>query len=125
MKGRAAIALAGFVVTSLFFIDLCNFIYACGCASLWAGADAHCNVHQASASMHCPACSHGMLGYAAIFGAIVVPQSAVALFLKRGSWMLRLALVLLLFPVIGSAVMTAAGLVDHYPVNRIVFRSRV
>ena len=105
MRSRAAIALAGFVVTSLFFINLCNLIFACGCASLWAGADAHCNIHNAAAP-HCPVCSHGVLGYTVVFLAIAGPQLAVALWLKRGHWLLRLAAVLLLFPAAGAVVMT-------------------
>jgi len=124
MKTRAAIGFAGFAVTSLFFIDLCNFIFACGCQSLWAGADALCNVHHAG-GMHCPACSHGKLGYAAIFGSIIAAQLATTFLMKKGLWLVRLGVVLLLFPLIGTAAMTVAGLLDGYPINRVVFRSRV
>ena len=41
--GRIARAAAAF--TSVFFIDFCNLVYQCGCRSLWAGADAACNIH--------------------------------------------------------------------------------
>jgi hypothetical protein len=124
MKTRLAIAMAGFAVTSLFFIDLCNFIFACGCTSLWAGAEAHCNVHQ-SVRLHCPICTLGPGGYAIVYGLIALPQIAVALLLRRGRWMLRFAIVLLLFPVLGTAVMSVTGWLSGYPVNRVVFRSKL
>ena len=111
MKTRIAIAAAGFVFTSLFFINLCNIIFACGCASLWAGADAHCNIHDAGAG-HCPVCSHGVTGYALVFAAIAGPQLAVALFLKTSSWILRLAIVLGMFPFAGTIVLEAIRAIE-------------
>ena len=114
MKSRAAIALAGVACTGLFFINLCNFVFACGCRSLWSGADAHCNIHQA-APPHCPVCSHGMTGYALTFAAIVAPQLAAAFLIKRGPWIFRLALVLALFPLAGAFVMAIIGWVDGIP----------
>ena len=107
MRSRAAIACAGFACTSLFFINLCNFIFECGCRALWAGADAHCNIHQPAALHPCPVCSHGMIGYTLVFLAIAAPQLAVAFLMKPGHWTLRLALVLLCFPAFGSLVMLA------------------
>ena len=65
VKGRLLPFAASFSVTCLFFINVCNWIFGCGCRSLWAGADAMCNVHL-SASRHCPFCSRGVAGYAAI-----------------------------------------------------------
>ena len=120
MKTRAAIAFAGLAFTGLFFIDLCNLVFACGCAPLWSGADAHCNVH-AVGGMHCPICSLGVIGYSSTFGAIVLPQIAAALLLKRGPWFVRLGIVFVLFPLIGSAVMTVIGRMVGYPINRVVF----
>jgi hypothetical protein len=122
---RAGIALAGLVFTSLFFIDFCNFVFDCGCVSLWSGADIHCNVHQEGSGPHCPICSHGVIGYAITFAAIAGPQFAVARLLKRGPAVLRLALVLLLFPVLGAVVMTVAGWWDGYPNNRLVILPRM
>lgn len=116
MKTRVAIALAGFVFTSLFFINLCNLVFACGCASLWAGADVHCNVHHAG-GLHCPVCNHGVFGYAITFIAIVIPQLTVAFWMKRGPWIWRLAVVLALFPLVGAIVMAAAGWLDGYPLK--------
>lgn len=124
MKTRAAIAAVGLAVTSLFFIDLCNFIFDCGCASLWAGADAHCNIHTA-ATRHCPVCSHGVAGYAVTYAAIVLPQLAAAFLMRRGSWLPRLALVLALFPLAGAAVMSVAAWVDGYPIHGVVLRHKL
>ena len=125
MRTRAGIALAGFVFTSLFFINFCNFIFECGCLSLWSGADAHCNIHQAADRPHCPVCSHGAAGYAITFAAIAGPQLALAWIIKRGSSITRLALVLLSFPAFGAPVMTLAGWWDSYPVNRLVIWMRM
>jgi hypothetical protein len=50
-----------FTLTSLFFINLCNLIFRCGCRSLWAGAAVACNIH-AQQRHHCPWCSHGTGG---------------------------------------------------------------
>lgn len=122
MKTRLATALAGFVFTSLFFINLCNAVFACGCKSLWSGADALCNVHHPN-GIHCPVCSHGALAYSLTFAAIVIPQLAAAFFINRSSWTLRLVIVLALFPLAGALAMTIAGWLDGYPVNRVVFRS--
>ena len=66
-----------FAVTSTFFINLCAFIFRCGCRSLWAGADASCNVH-AAASRHCPWCSHGLEGYTLVMTLVCAPQLAVS-----------------------------------------------
>ena len=111
MKSRFAIAAAGFAFTSIFFINFCNLIYGCGCASLWAGADAHCNIH--TGGRHCPFCSHGSIGYAAFFVAILTPQ-LLAAFRMNGPWTLRLAAVLALFPLAGGIVALATGWYDGY-----------
>src|SRR5689334_23924999 len=33
-------------ITSVFFINFCATVFQCGCAALWSGGDAHCNVHS-------------------------------------------------------------------------------
>ncbi|MQA28852.1 MAG: hypothetical protein GEU82_03290 [Luteitalea sp.] len=93
-----------FAVTCIFFINLCAWIFECGCRSLWAGADALCNVHVAD-SRHCPFCSRGTLGYAAVMIAVSVPQAAVSAW-TRWSRATRVLMCLLLFP----ASMVIAGL---------------
>ena len=114
MKGRMAIAVIGLVVTSVFFIDLCNFIYQCGCTSLWAGADAHCNIHMDGHGKHCPFCSHGQAGYGLFFGTIIGTQIWTALRLKRGPWIARAAAVIAMFPLVGGILAAITGLYDGY-----------
>ena len=94
-----------FTVTCLFFINVCDWIFDCGCRSLWAGADAMCNVHIAN-SRHCPICSHGMVGYTAVMAVVSLPQLAASFWLSRGT-RTRIVVCLLLFP----AGMVAAGVV--------------
>jgi len=88
-------------VTSVFFIDLCNLIFQCGCDHLWGAQASRCNVHN-SAGRHCPWCSMGMTGYAIIYGVIVGPQFALGFFPRRWHWGKRLAAALAAFPLIGS-----------------------
>src|SRR5207247_336558 len=66
-----------FRVTCPSFVNACAWIFACGCRSLWAGGDALCNVHLAH-GRHCPFCSHGTVGYAAIMLAVCLPQLAAS-----------------------------------------------
>jgi hypothetical protein len=101
-----------FPVTGLFFINICNAIFGCGCRSLWAGADAMCNVHLSSGP-HCPFCSRGVAGYAAIMTLVTAPQLAVSLW-SRWSTTARIVVCLLLFPTAMLAVGLAAGAYDRY-----------
>ena len=100
-----------FSITSLFFINFCNLIFRCGCKSLWAGADAACNIH-AQHGHHCPWCSHGTAGYAVVMILICLPQLAVSL-LKR-SWLVRTAIAVALFPLAGSGIALMFGWIDSY-----------
>jgi len=101
-----------FPVTCLFFINICDAIFGCGCRSLWAGADAMCNVHLSSGP-HCPFCSRGVAGYAAIMTLVTAPQLAVSLW-GRWSTTARIIVCLLLFPAAMLAVGLAAGAYDRY-----------
>lgn len=103
-----AIFLVAASVTAVFFIDFCNWIYVCGCRSLWAGADAHCNIHQAGAK-HCPFCSIGTFGAATVFFAIVVPQGILSFRPARWKWPVRLAAALAAFPAVGSVIALSLG----------------
>ena len=104
--------LISFAVTCTFFINLCSAIFRCGCRSLWAGADLACNIH-AQHGHHCPRCSHGYVGQAAIMILLWAPQLAVSL-LPRWTWMTRTAVAIGLFPVVGLVVAAAFGLSDGY-----------
>jgi hypothetical protein len=102
------IFLLGAAVTSVFFIDFCNFVYACGCTHLWAGADAFCNIHN-ERPPHCPWCSIGMEGFALVYLAILGAQFA-ALRLSAGfGWPLRALLVLTAFPASAGVLALAVG----------------
>ena len=101
-----------FTATCLFFINVCDWIFDCGCRSLWAGADAMCNVHIAE-SRHCPICSHGIPGYAVVMAAVSLPQLAASLWLSTSMWA-RTVICLLLFPAGMIAVGGLLGLYDGY-----------
>ena len=93
-----------FAATGAFFINICAWIFACGCRSLWAGADIACNVHRVELR-HCPFCNHGIAGYAGVMLLVCIPQ--VAFSLTSFSRSTRVIVCLALFP----AGMIAVGLV--------------
>lgn len=107
------IALVSIIVTSVFFIDLCDLLYQCGCDHLWAARDAHCNVHMPGAK-HCPWCSIGMSGAGMVWLGMVVPQSILSFAPARWSVMKRLLASLAAFPVIGGIEALAIGLAMGY-----------
>ena len=61
-----------------------------------------------------PWCSNGYWGYGLFFGSIVIPQIWAAVWLSRGSWLARLAVVIGLFPAVGGLVALLAGIYDGY-----------
>lgn len=99
-------------MTSALFLDVCDWWFACGCRSLWAGADAFCNVH-APAPPHCPICSHGPIGYTFAFLAVCLPQYLAAARVRRGP-LVRTLVCLALFPVSFVVLGTLWGLADGY-----------
>jgi hypothetical protein len=101
-----------FAVTCVFFINVCDWIFDCGCRSLWAGADAMCNVHLANVH-RCPICSRGIAGYAAVMIAVTAPQLAASVWLPLDT-VTRIVLCLLLFPIGMIAVGGLLGLHDGY-----------
>ena len=112
MKDRLVPFAISFAVTCLFFIDVCDWIFDCGCRSLWAGADALCNVHVANVP-HCPICSRGIPGYAAVMAAVSAPQLAASVWLPVDK-VTRSVLCLLLFPTGMITVGGLLGLMDGY-----------
>lgn len=100
------------IVTSLFFVDVCGWIFACGCRSLWAGADAFCNVHAASPP-HCPFCLRGIPGYVVIFGLVSLPQWAASVWLPW-SRSVRTIVCLAIFPLAMIVVGVGFGWWDGY-----------
>lgn len=101
-----------FAATSLFFINVCAWLFQCGCHSLWAGADLTCNVH-AALGRHCPFCSHGMPGYAGVFVLVCAPQLAAAMW-SKWSTTARVALCLGLFPIAMGVVGLGLGWYEGY-----------
>jgi hypothetical protein len=105
-----------FAATSVFFIDICALLFDCGCRSLWAGADAMCNVHVADGP-HCPFCSHGVAGYAVVMFAVSAPQLAVSMW-TRWSRTTRAVACLILFPAAMALVGATAGWWEGYWTGR-------
>jgi hypothetical protein len=112
VKDRLIPFAISFTVTCLFFINVCDWIFDCGCRSLWAGADALCNVHLADVP-HCPICSRGIPGYAAAMAAVTAPQLVASAWLPLDK-VTRIALCLMLFPAGMIAVGGLLGLHDGY-----------
>ncbi len=104
----AAVLAVSVAVTSVFIIDFCNWIYECGCRSLWAGGSAHCNIHMAG-TKHCPWCAIGTGGFATIFAAIAAVQGVVSFVPSRWPWPARLVAALAAFPAAGLVLALGVG----------------
>ena len=117
MTGRrwpnALVFAAASAATSVFFINFCAAIFACGCASLWSGADTHCNIHL-SGSRHCPWCMHGRMASAIPWALIVAAQAAIAFWPRPMHIGVRLASAVAAFPVVGALLALAYGLSARY-----------
>jgi hypothetical protein len=101
-----------FAADCVFFINLCSWIFKCGCRSLWAGADAACNIHIAHAK-HCPFCAHGWQGQAIVMIAIIIPQLFISL-RTPWTWPVRLLTTLAMFPLVESLAALVLGTADGY-----------
>lgn len=105
MVSRWAVFALSALFASVFFIDFCNLVFRCGCRSLWAGADAHCNIHRKD-SRHCPWCeSNPAPAYVSIVGAqAFVSFRRVRAGLETGRRLgLRLIWAVSAFPLVGGA----------------------
>ena len=107
-RSAIPVFLAGAGITAIFLINLCDLIFDCNCHSWWAGAVAQCNIHE-HGSRHCPWCSVGTSGFAAIYLGIVIPQAWLSLHPRRWSWPFRLGATLLAFPIVGLLIGIAMG----------------
>jgi hypothetical protein len=67
LKRRLAILAAALALTVLTALPICNAVFHCGCASVFAGSDAHCDVHRAGPP-DCPVCADWLLGAPFFFG---------------------------------------------------------
>jgi hypothetical protein len=108
-RARVGVFLAAAAVSSIFFIDLCNLVYACGCRSLWAGADAACNIHTHGVK-HCPLCSVGLAGSLAVWVGIVATQGAVVFRASSLQPVVRSILAFAAFPFVFGAIAVGLGL---------------
>jgi hypothetical protein len=107
---KSLIFAASAAVTSVFFINFCSLVFQCGCRSLWAGADAFCNIHHAT-GRHCPWCAHNpYIGYAAM----IASQAAISFWPSNAPWALRLGAALAAFPALGGAAALVYGLASGY-----------
>ena len=100
------------VVTFLFFIDLCNAVYGCGCRSLWRGAATGCNIHRAGIR-HCPWCERKTASWASL-GLILAAQAGTCFGLRRRHWWSRLAASLAAFVIVGVLAALVTGHLSGY-----------
>ncbi len=109
---KAALLAAAAGAAYVFFIDWCNFIFDCGCESLWAGAAERCNIKNASPP-HCPWCvEQGRYGSAA-FGGVVISQAVLA-FRPGPLTRRRIFVVFLAFPAAGALAGWLTGIYTGY-----------
>lgn len=112
MLSKWSAFLLSLVVDCVFFINLCSWIFKCGCRSLWAGADMACNIHMAHGK-HCPFCAHGWQGQAVVMIAIIAPQIFIA-FRTPWKWPIRALAALAMFPLVESIAAFVLGRADGY-----------
>ena len=105
--------LAAAIFTSVFFIDFCGLVYACGCRSLWAGADAACNIHN-HGGKHCPWCSIGLLPSVGVWAIIVLSQAFVSFRLPGLGTTGRTVATFAAFPLTGGMLALILGLWTGY-----------
>jgi len=106
--GSGLIAVISVSLTMVFVINLCDWIFDCGCRSWWDGAIEMCNVHNAHPP-RCPWCSNGQTFFNGVLAAIVLPQIALSFLPVRWPWILRLSAALAAFPVVGWVVGLGSG----------------
>ena len=116
LRLRSFLLLVSATVTAIFFINFCDLVYQCGCRSLWNGADAHCNVHDPE-TRDCPFCQHPPWGGVVPLGVILGGQAGVCLSRKERygrSVSRRLAISIMMFPVVGGVVALGFGVATGY-----------
>ena len=112
-RSNAWIFLAAVAVNSAFFINFCAIVFQCGCASLWSGADARCNVHLAG-SRHCPWCAYGLAASLVPWALIAAVQAAISFWPRPMPVAVRLISAVVAFPVAGAIVAGVYGLASGY-----------
>ncbi len=69
LLGPALVFAATAAAGALFFLDLCDLIYGCGCVAWWEGAAAHCNI-QVPGPPDCPFCARPAVSAGAYFAGV-------------------------------------------------------
>jgi hypothetical protein len=113
MRPKVLALAAALAVSTVFFIDVCGFVFGCGCRSLWAGAAEACNVHHPEGP-HCPWCAHPAAAGAVAFAAMALVQGWIVFRRGRAGLPLRFALALLSFPLVTGLVGTLQGVLWDY-----------
>lgn len=108
-----ALVLAPLVaVAATFFLNVCHWIYDCGCVSLWNGGAAFCNI-QTPGPPDCPFCAQPDIAYGALYGTFAV-QAALVFVPGSLGLGIRALLGLAAFPLVVGAVGIALGLETGY-----------
>lgn len=110
---RGLVFALGAGLTCAFIIDLCNLFYRCGCRSWWSGAAEACNVHMAGVK-HCPWCTIGTGGFAAVVAGIVAAQAWLTFGFPSWRWTRRIVAVAAALPVAGALAAVVLGLWQGY-----------
>ena len=110
---KIALYTAVFTFTALFAISFCGWLFGCGCQYLWgAGAD-HCNIKNHHGP-HCPWCTHGGIGFVASMVPVFALQAWLIFRNASWSWVYRLFLALLSFPLVGGILGAIVGWLQGY-----------
>jgi hypothetical protein len=96
------------------FSPFCNLLFRCGCEGFWAAGSKFCNVHKAGIP-HCPLCSTGNWGAFLPKAFILISQAMVVFLPQKLSAIWRLALGIVAFLIIGTAIGLIFRLWTHYP----------
>lgn len=110
---KAALFLGVFAFTAALAINFCNLVFQCGCQSIWAAADAHCNIHHKHGP-HCPWCTHGGAGFVVSMVPVFIAQGWFTLRNNSWSWKQRLFASLAAFPLIGGVLGVIVGWSQGY-----------
>lgn len=101
MKRAVAFA-ATASLSGLFLLDLCNWLFACGCRNWLLGAAENCNIHRHSGP-HCPWCTMGAVGFWSLFAGMLAVQALIVWLPGRATLGARTAAAMASFPLLGLA----------------------
>ncbi|NKB89490.1 MAG: hypothetical protein GKS06_14835 [Acidobacteria bacterium] len=102
-RRRWAALAVGLIATGVFFVNICDLVFDCGCASLWAGGAEHCNIHHAEGP-RCPWCANPFTAGAGAFVSVAVAQVWLAVGPLAVGLAARVALTVAALPAVGVAI---------------------